>query len=296
MASNPEELLKKIELQEIERSILEQEKFRPRQIPHTAQVDLNIDPAEIPLNTAKAQQLYEDLTSAYGSSFDDSEIIEMIPPEARAALNPIPLLSLAMKKGKLIQFVGGILRFEEISRTTTISKMGIGEQQVSSVVEGSSDEAMLLCKNLCLSLWRASGIEKRWEDIEKHVSRVRYKSTTVADLPFPLIDLFDARFQGFLNEDVAGEQGYGKMMGLRPVKDEIAESQRNEKQVVSHCRQIQIVVSVLNNVTGQSEDNSLNFLIRSRSDANRSQVLVTSELPTSKHMGLVQQVTSRMSE
>jgi hypothetical protein len=286
--SQPEQLRK-----EVEKSILAREKRALKQTAKVGLVTWNIDPEAIPLKTVHAEKLYEDIARSLGSSFDDSQIIKLIPPEVRNQVNPKVLLELALKNDQFIQFKGGLLRLEGIARVTPIDKMGAGSQQISAAVVGSTDEAMLLCKNLCLSLWRASGIEKRWEDIKPFIARIQYKSTTVSELPFPLADLLQPKFNDFMGQDVGGDNGFGKMMGLRHVNDETQRQRRGEILTVSHCRRIEMVVSTFNTVTGDAGDTELDFMIESRDDANRSHVYVTSELPIAEHVQLVETLVSR---
>ena len=89
MQNQPEQLR-----EEVERSIIEREQRRLKQVPKVGQVDLNMDPSGIPLNTVNAERLYQDIRGAFGSSFDDSEIINLIPGEVRERVTPVGLLQL----------------------------------------------------------------------------------------------------------------------------------------------------------------------------------------------------------
>lgn len=276
---------------EVEKSIVARERRKLKQKAVAGQVDLNIDPSAIPMASLDAQAFYQDLVTAFHCKFDDSEIMEMIPPELRQQVNPVALLALAIRNDKMVQFLGGLLKLDAISRSSQISNMGVGTQQVSAVVHGgSTDEAMLLCKTLCLSTWRASGVDKRWEDIEPSVALARYKTTTLVDLPFSLNRLLAADLNTFLGEKVAGDTGYGKLMGYRDVDLKLHADRFNEAKVVITCREIELTVSVFNMITGRSEDNTITFLIESRTNANRGPTFISTELPINEHVDLVEKL------
>lgn len=282
---------------EVEKSIVAREKRKLKQQPRVAQVDLNIDPSAVPLGSMDAESFYQDLVSAFHCKFDDSEIMSMIPAEIRHQVDPVALLKMAIKNEKMVQFVGGLLKLESISRSAQINKMGVGSQQISAVVHGgSTDEALLLCKTLCISLWRATGAEKRWEDIEPAVALERYKTTTLVDMPFPLGALLSGEFNTFLAEDISGDAGYGKLMGYRDIDMALHEERFPEFGVVVACREIDIMVSTFNTVSGRSEENRLHFLIESKANANRGPTLVTSELPIAQHVELVEKLVKTVSQ
>lgn len=275
---------------EVEKSIVAREQRTLKQVAVLGQVDLNIDPSAIPLGSLDAEAFHQDLVGQFHCKFDDSEIVSMIPNEVRNQIKQSVLLRLAIENDKSVRFRGGLLKLPAISRTTQIDKMGLGSQQVSSVVHGSTDEAMLLCKTLCLSVWRASGFEKRWEDIESAVALSRFKTTTKVHFPFSLNRLLADPLVAFLDQEVAGPEGFGKFMGFRDVDVETHRKRLPEFRVVVTCREITLTVSTFNDITGRSEDNRVHFLIESLTNANRGVCFVTTELPVNEHVQLVERL------
>ncbi len=172
--------------------------------------------------------------------------------------------------------------------------MGFGQQQVSAVVFGTTDEATYVAKQLCLEIWKAAGVARQWSDIEPYVERVRYKTTTRVHLGHPLLQLLSGEIRRLIDEDICGPEGLGRYMGMVPsARDALAE-QAKDIAVVAHCTRIELVVTTFDKVSGGSEDNELTLRLEARTDANRSRVLVTSELPSDRHSALVDRLVARL--
>lgn len=287
MPKTPESLRQ--EIAKVQKSIKEREKSSLKPTPVSGQVDLFIHPDALPLASVNPAALYEDIVSTYGCVFDDSEI--MLPANVPRSEVPVEdLFAMAVKKRKGIQFNAGVLRLEGLSRITTIDKIGWGRQQVSAIVNGSTDEAMFLCKNLCLAIWRANGVERRWEDIAPFCNYVGYESTIHVELPFPLSRLLSSEFRTFLKTDLGSDGKFGKSMRDRELIEEVHKKRLAEMSVVTHCRSINIIVTTFNEVTGEAEDHRLDFLLKARPEANRGLTIVHSELPIDEHVALVERL------
>lgn len=280
--------------EEVEKSILEREKRKLHQRPVQAKVTLNIDPVAIPLKTLDIVQFYVLMQEEFNCTFDDSDIRSLIPVESRE-MDGASILRLALKdaiqKGRMIIFRDGLLTLDGIARIVPFQQVGAGSQTISAVLAGSTDEAMLMCKNFLLLLWRASGTNRRWEDIEGEIARVSYTQTTVAEMPFTMSHFLSRHFREFIADEVCGESGFGRMMGLREVEAEKHRAKGSEMEVVSHLREFSVKVSQFNKVTGDLEEVSLDFTIPTRDDANRNRITVTSELPIEEHVDLVERLS-----
>lgn len=264
-----------------------------RHTPMHAQVDLNIDPDALPGTAVDVQAFYSSIASSFGSSYDMEEIKKQIPDAAHAqGISPEAMLLFSLQHERTVQFRGGVLRLPNLGRHTKIDKMGFGEQQVSAVVSGTTDEAFFLCKLLTLLLWSAAGVERTWDDLQHYVERMGFKTTTLVELPFPLLALLKKPVQEFIRADIDGNLGYGRRMGLRAATPDAMTSESREVQTVTHCRELRLVVTVFNTVTGRAEDCDVNFLIRSRADANKARVNVTTELPYAEHCDLIEKLVS----
>lgn len=292
MTKNTPDSLKR----ELERTIQEQAKRPLAQKPTRASVELNIHPDMLPLGTVDTVEFVKEIARNYGCYFDDQEIARLVPPNAlREEIDSHDLVRLAWRNDKLVGFLGGILRLESIGRITSIEAIAVGEQQVSAVVGGASDEALYLCKNICIGLWKASGISRRWEDIEPYVGGIRYRSTTSVALPFTLTQLLCPELREYMAQQCEAARGLGALMGLRPYDMEAVQRQRLEYSSVHYVDKIELVLSKFNRVTGDAEDVSIDVQLPSRYEANRSEVLITSELPASEHVELVEQLAKTVS-
>ena len=294
MPTGPENLKR-----EVERTLREHARSKLSQRATLGQVDFNIDPIALPRHAVDTSEFLRDVSGAYNCRFDDSETRRMLPPGASSGpLDPASMMALAFEHDRMLGFRGGILQLEGLSGITPIHSFGIGQQQVSAVVNGSTDEALYLCKNVCLSLWRSAGVERRWEDIEPYVERIHYKSTTIVELPFPLMALLSAACGDFIEGALLDGPRFGAKMGLQPMDPAKAEVRAGSMQLVAHCERIKLVLSAFDPTTGMAEDNDVNLLIHSRSDANSTpcKLKIGTELALGEHISLVEKLVEMVEQ
>jgi hypothetical protein len=286
MPTGPEDLRR-----EVERSVAEElRRAESIVIPSVAQIEINIEPRAIPRKTADPQQMISVIQNEFSSRYDPSNIRKYVPAEAWVALSAPRAMEIAINNDEIVQFVGGWLRLENLDRMTPISRFGFAEQTLFAQVEaGTSEEALFLCKRLAVLLWQAAGIERRWDELEPSVEFVAYKTSTVVDLGVPLIDLLSSATVSFLKE-LCQEGGTASYMGSFESKAQ--KFGPLKPMVIPHCREIDIRIAVVDPVTGQQEEHTLDILLHTRSDANRSRVKIVSALDSTRHNEMVLQLVA----
>jgi hypothetical protein len=288
MSSNVEDLRK-----EVERSIEKMARANILQEPRNAKVVWNIHPDAIPRNTINAQRLIDGVTKLFGSRFDPSELMKLIPQGvSRDSLSASSLIQMAIDAERLVTFVGGIVKFPDLGRITPIDRLTFGQQTIAATVVGTTDEASLIAKQLCLELWRAAGQDRSWNELSAYVERQTFTTATAVDFGFPLSRLLDPRLSSFLAGELVGESDLGRLMGIQEADSKRQALGMKEKILIPYCHQIRLKVAVIDSVSGRAEDADLDFMIYARTEANRGRVLVQSELPSDKHAELVQRVVA----
>ena len=266
------------------------------QMPLRAKVSLNISPTVLPRGALNVDTLLNDVSASFRAEPDLTDLLRRLPAQAKAAVTERDVIRQAIQNDDMVKFSGGILEIPELGRVTTIQEMGFGEQTVAAIVNGTTDEAVFLCKQMILLMWKAAGFQRRWSDIEPHLGAVSYTTTTTVNMPLPLRDLLSAEFRAFVLTDVSGSDGLGREMGMLPFVARDREETVRDNAVVTHLRGLELVVSVFNKTTGDAEDCALNFLIHRRTDANRSDVMVTSALSSADHSRLVEMLLKRIGQ
>jgi hypothetical protein len=274
---------------EVIQSVREEAHRGPNSRPNHASASYNISPDSIPGESSNKEQLLQELAKQFGCRYSPPAI----PPEAQGSQVSIDtLMKFSLDRGDPVEFTGGRLQFPGSDRITPINRIGFGEQSLSARVNGISAEAEYLCKQLCLLLWECTGITRRWDEFEDDVEFVAYQTSTIVDLGVPLKSLLSESFRGFLTDDVSAPGGFGEKMGSRSV-DIVPAS---DLLVVSHCRSMDLRVSVIDKVSGRAEDCLIEFLTHTRSDGNRSRLKISSELESQQHERMVSALTRRIRE
>ena len=292
MANTTEDLRK-----EVERSIEKMARANILQEPRAAKVIWNIHPDAIPKNTINVQKLIDGVSRLFSSRFDPSELMKLIPTgAARETLTAANLVQMAMDADRLVSFIGGIVKFPDLGRITPIERLSFGPQTVATTVIGTTDEAVLVAKQLCLELWRSTGQERTWNELAPYVERHTFSTTTAVDFGFPLSRMLDPRLSAFLSGELIAENGLGRLMGIQEAESRRQQQISKDKMVIPYCHRISMKVAVVDSVSGRAEDNDLEFMIYARTDANRSRMLAQSELPSDKHAELVQRIVALLGE
>ncbi len=286
------ETLKK-ELESVEKKRMKRENLKIKQIPRAGLADLNIDPSMLPLASMDIPYFYSEMQNKFHTEFDDEDFVGI----GQMNTDPISSMKLLIRNGKALKFRGGTLKLESIGQSSEITQIMISEQHVVAAVSGgSTDEALLLCKSICILIWNSCNIQKRWEDVAPYLAMERYKSTTVVHMPFSLRNLLSKQVNVFLDDDVCGDNGYGKDMGLRNSSVQLRSSRNNEITVLAYCHQINLIVTTFNTVSGRSEDNEISLMLENRDHANRGRIFFISELPISEHVKVVESIIDRVQE
>lgn len=283
---SPEDLRREVE-QSVARELSSQGDVTLRSL--AATVSMNIEPEAIPRHSIEPVHVLERVMTEYRSRLDTSDLL--IPQEALAGVTEARALQVAIDNDRVVRFTGGWLRLDAAERVTPIISFGFGEQIVTATVNGTSEEAEYLCKRLLLLLWQSAGIDRRWGEFEELVEVTTYRTTTVVDMGVPLARLLSNQMNAFFTEDVASADGFGREMGTYGSKIQRFGAQ---PRVVPHCREIDIVLSVIDDVTGEQEDCLFNLLLHSKADANRSRCKFMSELSTARHNEMAQVLVQRI--
>jgi hypothetical protein len=252
--------------------------------PYTAQVSMNIEPYAIPRETLDPAIVIARVSDELSSRFDMSEVRRLLPPESQAQLDPISAMRVAIANDRIVQFQGGWLRLESLDRITPIDKFGFGQQTLSAIVSGTTEEAEYLCKRLLLLLWHSSGVERKWSEFEEFVEISAYNTTTVVDLPSSLLGLLSDGLRKF-GSDLAAAGGLAHEMGRFGSRRERYGGGTTE--AVVHCLGIDLKVALFDRISGEQEECSVTLLEHTKGDANRTRIKFLSELSSSRHNDLV---------
>ncbi len=277
---------------ELESSLEEIEKISINQEPRTATVRYNIHPDAVPISSLEPEMFVRLIAEKFSARFDDSEIRPYIPDGVDVSAGQLTRLSL--EKQDKARFKGGVLRIGGEDRITPIESMMIGNQNIAVTLSGSTDEAEYLCKRLCIIAWLAAGYDRKWAELRPHVSMVGYTTTTLAQLPFRLRDLLAPVLNDYLTTVVDPDGGIGAQMGYQFIDSELRDEALQQRFSVSSCQSIKLRVNNFDRVSGIAEECVLDFLLFSKTAANRGLVMVTSELPSSKHAKLVEDVIQKL--
>ena len=98
------------------------------------------------------------------------------------------------------------------------------------------------------------------------------------------MDALSHGFVDFIRNDIAGAHGFGGQMGSFGSKSDRFGS---SPKIIPYCREIDLRLAVVDEVSGEQESCVLNILIHSRGDANRSRCKVMSELSSGAHLQMV---------
>jgi len=292
-SGTPEDLRKAVEhsIRELDR-----ERGEVRVRPIVARVDLSVEPVAIPLESIDLTTVIRLMQQELGSRLDKKRLLSRIPSELQVPgeISTDEIVRSIVDGGAVLPFMGGILRLPAVGRRTTINQIGIGSQQVSSLVAGTTDEALYVAQRACLLLWAAAGVEMTWDEFSKNVGAMSFSCETDVELGFSLVDLCSPAMRAFLDEDISGANGFGKEMGLRPSDSTYAAEQKAGLRAVHWCNQLEIGITLHDGVSGRSEECKMFLSVHERSKANRGWLKIVSELPSEKHVQLVQALIRRV--
>jgi hypothetical protein len=262
---------------EVLQSVEEDERQAPQSVPHSAMVSLNIAPEAIPFESSDKGQLVEVIRSQFRSRYEPPPI----PNELGANITVDALMKTQRDNDQLVTFVGGRLKLPGSERVTPIHNLGFGQQTLLATVNGVTAEAEYLCKQLCLLLWDSADTSRRWDEFEDLVELTSYRTSTIVDLGFPLLDLLSEEVKEFLAEDITGKDGIAQYMGFGSSLD------RSDLRFLAHCRELELEVTVFDEVSGKAEDCRMEFLPHTRTEANRFRAKIASELDSGRHNDMV---------
>ena len=112
-------------------------------------------------------------------------------------------------------------------------------------------------------------------------------TSTLVELKVPMLSLLSPGLKQFVADALSGPNGFGREMGL--VGSNIVKH-HGQAVVVPYCREIELQIAVMDEVSGQTETCMLDILLHTKGDANRSRVKITSELPSDEHGKMVQKL------
>lgn len=283
MATGAEELRK-----EVERSIEQLNREKIRLEPYNARVNINIHPNALPRASVNPTRLLEGVGKLFGSRLNSEDLLRQLPDNIpRESINPVSLVQMAFETDRPLRFKGGLVRFPDIGRITSIEELGIMREYVYATVTGTSDEALYVAKQLALEVWKAAGLERQWSDLAQYVERQSFDTSTIVDLGFPLSKFLNPKIVALLTSDLIDTNGLAREMGALPTDPVRKKRILDTRNIVPHCRDIGLRFVINDTVSGFSEEIAMGFVIYSTYEANRSRVIVSSELPSDKHGQLV---------
>lgn len=248
----------------------------------TARVSINLWPQLIPRDSVDPNVVIQAVHEEFRATLDASSLMQRIPTEARSGLTLATLLGHALQDDDvMITFRGGFLTIPESKRVTTIRDLGIGQQQLTATVTGSSSEAEYCLRQLAIILSRAAGFDRVWADFKPHVELTSFLTTTIIDLGGSMAKLLTPAVRAFLYEEVGGESGFGaRMGGFSSLGDE---SEPAVTVVVPSVMRVEFTVAVMDSVSGRFERCDVQMLAHTQTDQNRSRIRLSTELRSSDH-------------
>lgn len=289
MTQTPDELRKV--LQEAERKHGQRGRHHRLIREEFCRVTANLWPALIPRAAIHAPTLLQSVMSEFGASFNPQSYLRGIPGEARQGLTHESVLSHALSDDDaVIVFDGGHLTISDSARVTPINQLQFSEQVISATVVGTSEEAEYCLRKLAILISQAAGVNRVWKDFEPHVELWGYTTSTVVDLGMSITDMLAPEFREFLETYVAGADAFGQQMGgvSRGID-------RSTLRVTPAATRIELSIGVWDELSGKANNCNLEILAHTRGDYNRHRVKFLTELPSTQHLELVEQLVTSFS-
>lgn len=291
MATPEREVTPEYLMHQIERAVAtELDEAQGIVFPDWATVSINISPSAIPRETVSANEVIEAVWREWRSSYDISEIASYLPQGAADRVTPDSAFSVAIKNDLMLRFKGGWLTYPNLDRITSISEVGFATQTLAATVNGTSEEAEFVCKQLAILLWKTCGIDRKWSELSPMVEGISYRTSTVVELGRPLLDMLAPDIQDFISA-LSSDSGEAKQMGSfnKSGRKNIA-----EPMVIPYLMELDFRFSITDKVSGRNDDCMLDFLLHTRDDANRSRVKVSSELDFRHHRQVMLNLVHRL--
>lgn len=191
-----------------------------------------------------------------------------------------------------------LLGFEEgrfhVSRDDfiIIKSITITEESIYVVVSGVSQVAELVAKEVGEFIWASTGVQKRWEDIEKGVDLVGYGTGTIVDFGFSSSEFLSDSFRSFVREQVLGGAHFASSM--RSYSPKLGVNAGNRVQSIYTLEKLDLLFHHFDSLSGRTESTTFFLSPTDRSSKGSGVLLVASELPFDKHIDCVGSMIERM--
>lgn len=281
MSREPENLRK-----EVISAIRQQEKSRLRQNTTLGIVTVNITPASNPIKSIDIEKFYSTLVEQFGAKFDDSELSKIIPNNND--YSPLDLIELSIRNDITLTFKEGVLSLEGLQKITAINNIQIGEQSLTASVSGSTDEALFLLKSVWLLLWSSCGINRNWKELEEHIKRINYRTTTEVEFTSNISQFINQSFWKKINHIFNEESNIGKRIGYVPYYSNELSIHEKETYLVPYCESVNFKLVKLNKTTGEADENDITIDVHQRNMANKKFLRFTTEMSANDHIELIE--------
>jgi hypothetical protein len=251
------------------------------------EVSYTLSPRAHPLRQIDFPTLRDSLAKQYNISLktpDDLGVLTAHLP-AGTKLTETDIVAMMLSgNNPMLMFTNG--RFP-VSRNDFVELKSIllTDELIYVVVQGKSQIAELVAKEVAELVWRAAGGDKRWDDIEPGLRLVSYGTGTIVDLGFAAETLMSPLLVKFMDDQVIGGKKYAAEMGQHSYRHKFKASPTRTSMYT--LDELHLLIHGFDATTGKVTTTRLKFSISERESQGTGIVYVASELPFETHIECV---------
>jgi len=248
------------------------------------EVAYNINPRMLPLRQVCFPRLLQTLKEEYNIEFVRPDLGPLYK-DITANRTDEEIGSLLLKSQNPLQFENGRFSVSK-SDFVPIGGIGINDEWISVRVHGISQVAELVVAEVAEWIWSSAGVQKRWDDIKKHIRLITYITGTVVNLGFPFESLMSDKLVGFIKSDMLAGRKYSADMGAHSQRYDFKTSPTVTS--VYTLDELHILFHLSDAVTGRAESSRFRFSVLTKDTRGTGIVFVSSELTFDRHIACLQ--------
>ncbi len=248
----------------------------------------------LPLAQADSTTLAESIHRMYQSApklSDLSPLMEKHSKEEIMNMSENAMLAAILKsRSPSIVFEGGVFPLK--NDFVAIHSIDVSFESVLVRAAGPSQVAEAIIVEFVEMLWKAAGVDKRWEHLSKSLVSTAYGTSTRVDLGLSVESLLSPAFRTFIQDDVVGGKNYAKFMGRQRVRNS---SNPQPVSTMAALDELHMAVNTFDLSTGQHMANTVRFSVMAGSDYGTGRVRVSSTMHYDRHVEFLTDLINRLS-